>query len=358
MPAARIKGGIQLIFKEVEKSSTEVRIKPITEKTQDGHELQIGWIILTDISAENKDAAIKETGGLIDGILSSACLITGISFEVVKPELVYNIDKKTTNEFMQLFDSEIIPSRRKLNDEFFIELLEKIRNPPMKEYSDRIVRAIRWYRMGTLITDDVLTSYDCFWKGLESLNKPLADLLNAPETYFICSKCGKETKQSTTLGIKKFMIDNYPDGETLYRKYRGFRVSIVHSTKKIIDILPEVTSSYQNLAGILYDAIMFLLEIKMEKTYDSILDHKMRIALEGFLLKNNGEELLYAKKDPYLSPKDIQVLTVNELDNDVTLSYNAELSVELPEGYTLKIDTMRLYGQEIIDFQVEEIGKK
>lgn len=355
-PAIRIEGGINFTFQQSDGTDIIDYIVPSEIKLSDGKKVQTGWTIICDIFAENVDDAKNKAGAHIDGLLSCASLISGVSLQVIDPDIVYSTQEGETNEFIQFIESGPLPSRRKLNGELFVKLISKLEVPPKPEYNDRITRAIRWFRMGTLVPHDILTSYDCFWKGLESLNKPLAEILKVSPEYDTCSKCGNKTIRPTTGGIKKFLIDNYSDGAKLYKQFRNIRVKIVHSTDKISDILPIVQPIVDKLALILYDSILFLLELDKEPKYGSLLSTKSSLAVEGNI--GIADEAILKNLDfPYLLLSNIEIVDVLKSGESFSLSYNGKFEGNVPDGYSLSINAIRLYGQEMSGFKVQEVRK-
>jgi len=354
-PAIRIDGGIHFTFQQTDGTDSIVYIVPNEFTVKEGTKFQTGWTVFNDLYAETVDDAKIKSGSHIDGLLSCASLVSGVPLQVVDPSIVFSTQVGESNDFIQFMDSGPVPSRRILNGELFIELISKIQDPPKPEYTDRITRAIRWFRMGTLVPHDILTSYDCFWKGLESLNKPLTELLDAPQEYNICSKCGKQTKRPTTGGIKKFLTDKYPEGDDLYKQFRNIRVKIVHSTEKISEIMPVVHPVVEKLALILYDAILFVLEIENKTKYHSILSTKSGIAIEGKVEIDN-EDYLTSLAVPYFIPQ-IEIADVIKVDDKLTLTYNGKFKINLPDGYGLSVNGMRQYGQEMSGFAIQEVKK-
>jgi len=233
----------------------------INELNQDfnGVNVPVGLIFETELSADTLDQAMTEANKTADGVASFVTLLTGVGIPVIKPVQCMEITEgKTERDHIQFFDDIPVAeaSRHVLDPSNLIQIIDKYSSLTDKKVVERVARAVRWYRQGT-IKADPFDRFASYWIGLEAVNQALQDSLGVVENAERCETCGYKPA-STTLGIKEFIRVNFDDTGKLFTSLRRQRGKIVHSNNPLSEMARDVQELTPSLGNVLFAAINYL----------------------------------------------------------------------------------------------------
>jgi len=349
-PAVRLPknlGTLELNFPEP--SGLKKVLMTKIEEESAGTPIQTGLRFRVFLNAENIKDAVDSAKGLTDGIVSFMTMITGRGMEIPREEIAYELTQDVQErDFLQVFyDIPIkLPSRRQVDPQSLIDFIDrhlKLEVP----FSEHVVRAVRWYRLGAMVTD-IFDQFNCFWIGLEALNPLLQRKLSAKDDPTVCPECGHRWVTTPTVsGIRAFIRDKMKDGKTLYRNIRQLRNDIMHSTKELRE-LRELVSAYAPKTGeALFRAICYLLGFEEWETvtHRAILrEFPMRGELQGSLVGGEPSSLGPSGQDPHFELyHQIKELKLGE-DGSATFTVVTSLTASIGPGLKFKPREIRLYG--------------
>ena len=319
------------------------------EEESAGTIVQTGISFRVFIDSENLTDAIQSAKGFVDGIASLITLLTGRGMDIPCEEISYELTPDVPKrEFSQIFyDVPIkLASRRLVDPQRLTDFVDKIFQPKTPK-SERIARAIRWYRLGATVTDP-FDQFNSFWIGLEALNPILQERLSIKDDPSHGQKCKYEQNATPIVsGIRAFIQTNMNKEDDLYRNIRHLRVAIMHSTKRLSE-LTELVMSYTPKTGeVLFRAICFLLEFEDWKTmkHGAILrEFPTRGELHTFLVGGDPMSLGINGQDPRFELG--HNLRKTEANKDETISFTIDTSFKPQLNEGVKFDTveLRLYG--------------
>lgn len=229
-----------------------------------------GTLVQTGISfrvfVDSKDIteAINSAKTFVDGIASLITLLTGKGMETPREEIAYELTPDVPKrEFRQIFYDVPLksPSRRQVDPQKLSDFIEKTLRikPPNSEH---VARAIRWYRLGATVTDP-FDQFNSFWIGLEALNPVLQTKFSIRDDPARCPECGHEWISTPTVsGIRVFIQNKMNAEKHLYRDIRQLRIDIMHSTKRLSELIGLVTTYAPKTGEVLFRAVCFLLEFE------------------------------------------------------------------------------------------------
>ena len=226
--------------------------------------VQTGISFRVFVDSENITEAINSAKNFVDGIVSFITLLTGKGMEIPREEIAYELTPDVPKrEFRQIFYDVPLksPSRRQVDPQWLSDFIEKTLKvkPPDSEH---IARAIRWYRLGATVTD-TFDQFNSFWIGLEALNPLLQQTFSIKDDPVNCPKCEHEWIVTPTVSGIRFFIQNKMSGEEhLYRDIRRLRIDIMHSTKRLSQLIGPATTFAPKTGEVLFRAICFLLEFE------------------------------------------------------------------------------------------------
>jgi hypothetical protein len=349
-PAARLPknlGRLELNFPEPS-GLKKVLITKIEEESA-GTLIQTGLRFRVFLDAENVKDAVDSAKGLTDGIVSFMTMITGRGMEIPREEIAYELTQGAQErDFLQVFyDVPIkLPSRRQVDPQGLIDFIDrqlKLEVP----FSEHMTRAIRWYRLGAMVTD-VFDQFNCFWIGLEALNPLLQHKLSVKDDLTVCPECGHRWVATPTVsGIRVFIQDKINEGKTLYRNIRQLRNDIMHSTKELRELRESVSAYAPKIGETLFRAICYLLGFEQWETvtHRAILrEFPMRGELQGSLIGGEPSSLGADGQDPHFELyHQVKELKLGE-DGSATFTVVTSLTASIGPGVKFKPREIRLYG--------------
>ncbi len=304
------------------------------------------------LPANTVDEAIRVAGRTADGVASFITLVTGVGIPVIRPaKIMETTDGKTERDFMQFFDD--IPtgqaSRDVVDPHQLIEAIDKFGRIADKKVQDRVARAVRWYRQGTIHIDP-FDRFSSYWIGMEALNKALQDSLKPKDTYSVnLDEDSKSRDAETMSGAKEFIIRYFDGTGKLFKELRDYRVKIMHSTTNLQGLSSGVASLTPRLGDILTSTIYYLCAIPSPwKTNTTIISNALplRAALEAKVLSDKAEDAYPEdSKLPHFEATHQldQVRSGSEKRTEATVT--SRFTVKMGPKAKISASALRLYGE-------------
>ncbi|MFX1519080.1 MAG: hypothetical protein ACFFCD_04090 [Promethearchaeota archaeon] len=355
-PAVRLdpKAELKLTFKSNESGKeTKVFINDILKSDEFGTSIHLGLKAKVEIWANTIDEAIQEAGNVTSGSISIASFTSGVGIPLIKEILAYEITPGIEQrEFIQFFHEVPLPvlSRRELNLDHFLLIFNTLFKSFPLNARNRVLRAIRWYRMGVLEID-ILNKFSHFWFGLECLNPLLRETLSAPDSFSECPKCGFQQKTPTITGVKELVIKHFDQGNSLYKKIRDLRNGLMHGFKDMQSLIQEAQEITPKVENSLSLGILILLgvnEPELSEIMKSSLANVIPIkaAIEANLHGEDPNKLGLGGEDPKFEITHVITKTEKQ-DGQLTVSIQSKLIPKLEPNVKVESYAWRLYGEKI-----------
>jgi hypothetical protein len=346
-------GQLILRFPTVDHGLETVTIRELVEKA--GSEtVPVGLEFRAEVQAGSIDEGIGRGVGLADGVASFITLATGVGMPKVEPVLCYEITQgKSQREFLQYFDDVIVvnPSRKVLAPELLIDRIDRFYKVPDAIVSERIARAVRWYRWGTG-TADQFDRFVAYWLGLESLNKPLQERLGVGDDPTKCPECGNEWVPTPTVsGIREFVGRFFAEDKRLYQRMHALRISVMHSKATLDSLSAEVAELTPISGNALLAAILYLISIDPPwdfPTQTITNASPFRIAVVTKLLCEKVEDAMLEQEDPHFRAEHTLLnLSLNrEAGGKLVLTVTSRLTAVIgPKAQFDRNYSWRVYGE-------------
>jgi hypothetical protein len=359
-PATRMDvSEIELGFPNADGNIEPVIIRGLNEKVGESV-IPVGLEFRVQVYADDIDKAIEKANRLADSVASFVTVVTGVGTPLVKPSLVYEITaNKQEREFLQFFDN--IPfansSRKVMAKSDLTTLLRLFTRMADTEVSERIARAIRWYRFGTG-TADVFDRFNAYWIGLEALNKPLQDVLQVGDDPVKCPKCGHVwVTMPTVSGIREFLKRHFPDKPDLYKRAHSLRIDIMHSKTSLSRLLNECSEIVLPTGNALLGAIYFLLSAPRPwRSYTKTLTTAapMRMAIGARLISARIEDAMpEGGGDPHFEDIHLPVQWHTLSDGRVNMTVTSNLKAVIGEKSKGSAYRIRIYAEGGVAPQVK-----
>jgi len=330
-----------------------VLIKELTEKAGDAM-VPVGLEFRAEVQAVSIDEAIVRGVGLADGVVSFITLVTGVGNPKVEPTLCYETTEgKSEREFLQYFDDVMIvnPSRKVVSPELLIDRIDRFYKVSEAAVSERITRAVRWYRWGTG-TADPFDRFVAYWIGLESLNKPLQERLGVGDDPTKCPKCGNLWVSTATVsGIREFVARFFPKERRLYQRIHSLRNNVIHSKTPLDSLSTEAAELSPKTGEVLVAAVLYLLTIDPpwdfpKETFTNAFP--FRVAVMTKLLCEKIEDAMSGQEDPHFRAEHtlLNFTLDREAGGKIVFSVTSRLTAVI--GPKAKFDrnyTWRIYGE-------------
>lgn len=298
-------GELVLRFPSPDRGYENVVIKEIMESIAE-NSVPTGLEFRAEVQASSIDEAMLRGAGLVDGVASFITLVSGAGVSVVQPKLCYDITAgRAEREFRQFFDGVefLNPSKRVLSHENLIDKIDRFYTIKEPAVSERITRAIRWYRWAAGSVD----AYDRFvayWIGLEALNKVLQDRLSVKDDKtFTCPKCGNSWVTTPTVsGIREFVGRFFDNEAHLYKRMHTLRINVMHGKEPLGSLANEIAELAPKAGHVLLAAILYLLSIDPPWDFPSyVLSNALplRVMVKARLVCDQIEDAFIDHKDPH-----------------------------------------------------------
>jgi hypothetical protein len=337
-PGSRLhdSGKLTLNFPEPAETTT-VTLSNIFEKDQAGNEIPVGLTLDVKVKAENIDEAIKKAKGIADGVTSFASLCSGFGMPIVREELAYDITVGVSDRSLLQFFHEVPvrPSRREIDHLAMIDIIQKTINLSDSDQKDRVIRAIRWYRRGSLAID-VLEKFTWFWIGLEALNPLLQKIFDISDT-------------PTVSGIKAAVQKFLPNGIIIYPRMRDLRVGLIHGKSELKTLIPEAVALHNETREVLVRAILMVLDVSPTEKFlrDTLsADSPLVAAVVATLHGSDPSNLGPPSQHPHFELKSHEIKKTEVTSKGVTMTISTNLVACLGTGVTITASGWRVYGQE------------
>jgi hypothetical protein len=299
-------GELVLRFPTPDRGYENVVIREIGEKISENF-VPTGLELRAEVQAESIEEGMLRGASLADAVCSFITLVSGAGTPTVRPMLCYEItDGKSEREFRQFLDdvSFLNPSKRVLHPEDLIDRIERTYNIKDPAVSERILRAIRWYRWGTGSTDPY-DKFVAYWIGLEALNKVLQDRLKIRDDKTTCQKCGYSWVTTPTVsGIREFVKQFFDEGEQLYKRIHTLRIDLMHSKEALEGLAGEIAELAPTTGNVLVAAISYLVSIDPPwkfPTHTLTNAFPFRVIVKAKLLCEKIEDVFADHQDPHFN---------------------------------------------------------
>jgi hypothetical protein len=357
----RPNGQLTLNFPTSDRGYETIIVKELLE-TVNEKTVPMGLELRTEVKSESMNEAFLRGTSLADGLASFITLTTGVGMSVPKTSLCYEITPdKAHREFLQFMDniSFLNVAGKTIPHEQLIETIDRFYKLNDSKKSERIVRAIRWYRWGTS-SSDPFDRFVGYWIGLEAVNKPLQEKLGvSDDTTTTCPKCAhKWTAFPTVSGIKNFVLQYFENGEELYSQLHTLRNNLVHSNLPLDALANKINELNNELSRILYAAIHFLLDIQPPWNFPKeivVNASAPRLAAYGDLECEKVEDAFLDGVDPHLE-SDHSLVQLNRVDGKVTMTGTSNLKARIGTKARLNLHGLRVYGEGKGELKINEIS--
>jgi hypothetical protein len=210
-------GELVLRFPTPDRGYEVIVVRELGEKTTETF-VPTGLEFRADVKALSIEEALSRGASLADGVSSFITLVSGVGMPTIRPMLCYELTEgRTEREFRQFLDDVTFlnPSKKALPHEELLDRIDRFYKIQEPELSERIARAIRWYRWGTGSTDPY-DRFVAYWIGLEALNVNLQDRLKVEDDKATCPNCDYSWVATKTVsGIRTFLTLFFDDGAHL-----------------------------------------------------------------------------------------------------------------------------------------------
>ena len=352
-PASRLRerGKLVLNFPEPDETIV-VTMTNIFEKDPAGNEIPVGLSLEVKVNAQNIDEAVTKAKGIADGVTSFASLCSGLGMPIVREELAYETTLGVSDRsFLQFFhEIPVSPSRREIDHVAMIDIMDKVINLGESDKKDRVTRAIRWYRRGSLALD-ALERFTWYWIGLETLNPLLQTIFDVSDDSTHCPECHHEWVSTPTVsGIRAAVRKFKPDEPTLYTRMKELRIGLIHGKTDLKTMIPEAGALHNVTREVLVRAILLILGISPTEKFlrdtlsaESPLFAAVVLTLHGSDPSNLG----LPGEHPHFELKSHEVKKTEATESGVTATITTNLIARLANGVTNTSTGWRLYGQEV-----------
>ena len=349
-PAVKISGKFEFNLLKYDVGDIKLSAQDIFANDSAGTTYPTGIQVSVELWAESKEEAIEKASGWAGGLVSSASFISDIGMPSFQVETAYDLTPNAeSRDFIQFFyDFPIIPiSNGQLPPELFSDCFGKLIDGNTK-HRDRLQRAIGRYSK-SLTETNVIDQFSSIWIGFEALNEALREKLNAPDEITKCPDCGHEHRISSLSGVKHFITQNSPEGSDLFKKGRRVRVDILHSTKNLEGILPEIASLVPRLRAELRSATFFLLDLRdTSPSREQPITNVVPIftALEAKIVgAKDVAPLVNDFGGPHLEIIDIHVESHVEKDQTVLFSIQPKFIGRVTDSAKFEVYASSMYGE-------------
>jgi len=297
-------GELVLRFPTPDRGFETLVIRELGERISDNF-VPTGLEFRAEVRSSSIEEAVARGASLADGVASFITLVSGVGTPIVRPMLCYEITQgKSEREFRQFFDDVtfLSPSRRFLPHEQLLDRIDRFYKIQEPAVSERIIRAIRWYRWGTG-SPDPYDRFVAYWIGLEALNKILQERLRIEDDKTDCPKCGHSWVTTPTVsGIRAFVRQFLEDGGRLYQRMHALRISVMHSNAPLDSLTSEIAELAPKAGNALLAAVFYLLSIDPPWNFPAqILTNAFpfRVVVKAKILSDKIEDAFSNKEDPH-----------------------------------------------------------
>ena len=364
-PASKVVGTIDYTFNPTNLNTyARIIMKDILTSDSSGNFYPVGIKTVVITYAESKDEAIEKAHVWAGGLISLSSFTSNVGMPNIRAELAYETqDGKSERDFIQFFYEPPVPmpSSREIPFAVLGNIIEKL-YVENNRYSDRVQRTIANYSK-SLVEEHPIDQFNALWLGFEALNQPLKDAYSIPDQVEKCKMCGNERTVPSTNGIKAFLDANFPEEPDLYSKARDVRVSIMHSTKNLYPIMPEVVKLIPKLRKGLRRAVFQLLNLNVsdESGGEPIQNiFPVRTALEAKLVgASNVESLKVNGEEPQFILTNTEIQPHVEMDSkEVTFKIKTTRTAVINPPASFQVYAHRIYGdpKKITGAKTDSIG--
>ncbi len=357
-PALRIDEPMKYEFRDQGKTIATVVVGKLTEKDAEGGEYQIGLEIHAILEAEDIEDAMSRGRELSEGVLSVMSFCSGVGIPHLETDLAYETTPEIENRsFIQYFGvphSQV--SKGSLDTKTMNTLTVAFDTVADPKTSDRLGRAVRWYRKAARETD-MIDRFSSYWLGLEALNPTLEKHYAAKRFKYTCPECGHQWEHQGLSGVKALLENEFDDGIEIFRRLRELRVSIQHSTKTTDVLYLEATELAAPLREAVITGVLAILNLKDLKSV--LMKHEItnaipiRIAVPAIIHGKDPNNLGCPGEDPHLESVDFAELVRAKEDGSIRITGQVKLAARVADGVRLTVSEFRMMGENVTLRSVE-----
>jgi len=351
-------GRLQLNFPGDTGEVTSVVIKNLVEVDLSRTPVPVGLRMDVKVKAHNIDQAVTRAISIADGVVSFISFCTGVGLPIVREELAYDISSEISDrDFLQFFhDLPVRVSRRQLQPAAMIDLMDRVFKLHNTETRNRILRAIRYCRKGSLATDP-LEKFTWYWFGLETLNPALQESLKMPDALTRCPNCGHEWVSTPTVsGIRAAVQKLVPDGTKLYKRMRELRVSLFHGKSDLKTLIAQAIALESKARETLVRSVFLILGASPTERFlsDTLSVHAPAVAaLEATMQASDPSNLGPPSEHPHFELGSHAIQAARPSERGISLTVSTSLITRVGQGVVVRCHGWRLYGQEVTLDRVE-----
>ena len=299
-------------------------------EVHDGIKIHRHMQVEVDIIEKDINIAIEKAERFSDFLLANASFSSNALVSTPKVHIAYDITPELSErELVQYFYDIELPQKAKRNIEFFnFDLLLK---KQMKyKRSDRISRAIRWYRK-YLSEEDILDRFNYLWVALESLNPLLSRKYNLHAMIQRCPECKYEREVPSAIGIKHIFHSYFKNSENLYNEVNDTRVGLVHSTKNISKLAENAERLITDMERAVRKSILLLLEIDFNKNKNWFIEPLTNIPrvyakVACTIIEPDPDQLINKGQHPHFKYEGIIIKRKKEPNGKLTCDFEIKLT--------------------------------
>ncbi len=256
-----------------------------------------GTFVAVDFSLTNEiDLLIAAKKGLdiIDDLFSAISLIEGTALHEAKPvEIVLHKPDSQNYRILHFLKLPTYQWKKPISQKTLDDVQGFLAHWDMLDSGKRLRRAAHLYFKATGI-DDIFAAFQYTYMGMESIEKPLADVMNIPsgveEIKGNCAKCGEEyTKYRSVLaGVRAYICGDIhhematPERKEEWKNINEIRHKMFHSIEDSNELEEEVHRFLPAAMHHLHDAICCLSHAhNLESSLFKLIGGARQIVLVG-----------------------------------------------------------------------------
>ena len=257
----------------IQKIDCRIMLRPVhvDEAEQRTHG---GTIIAIDYSLNNETDPLLSTKiglDLINDFLAGVSLVEGVTFRDVEPVQIVCSNSSIPGEYtlIHFLGLSVQHWDKAISHDTVKAVRKLLAHWDGLDTGRRLRRAARQFHKA-IGTDDILSSFQHAYMGLEALEKPLADAIGIPPGAEViignCTKCGAEYKRfrTTLAGVRAYLLGSIHPEKAMderrqeWRRINDLRQDLFHSLEDIVKLEEKASTVAIAVMHFLHDAICCL----------------------------------------------------------------------------------------------------
>lgn len=268
--------------------------------------------------------------------------------------IVYEVRAdERAREFQQYFHDDIgLRPTRHISEADVTNLIRGLDRTPRKT-NERLRRALRSYRMA-MLESDILERFLLIMTAFESINPPLATLLNVPRRRDDpCPHCGKAIARPWSSGMYTWLTNTC--GADVSGKTGRLRNGYVHGFRSLDELSVEVSQIAASVEAALADALKELMGVPPLALPPQPLParYPFQIAVRGQLTGDVEVGVITTGTHPQLSGGLVVDSSGHIPGTDrITVGLRMNGTAVLPDGVQLNLEAYQLpYSADILSIE-------